>query len=380
MRKSPAQLSRFKVIRVTGTQINTASLNVTIYRVLFFHNINIFYGCQRTAGKVYPQQYQVSPRRTPVCFIFFAFFSSAKLRQFHFCQARPKNPLGTHSPSKGTCERSAGLKAGDTKGFALCHQCWAVNPVNPSESQLQGSPGTAGLAYRGCWGTMRSMAGGQPTFLKGWAHIPLVWESNAALVLLASSPSDLLKCPKNLKKNMLLSWLVFSLSLFLTAVSPIVLLPLTPFSCMEQKPTRLLLGLCLHWQMWDGWCSRRCPGLKWVNLNRFRVWMLLWQMSSTITAISFWKTGLEMSWNMCVGCFTFFSFFSKGQKRINRSVQLPRRSWGNFKNNNFCGVSHLSMPARKREEKYYLWHWLYICRKTPTCKPENSKEVEIPTL
>lgn len=61
---------------------------------------------------------------------------------------------------------------------------------------------------------------------------------------------------------------------FLTAFSHTVLLPSNPFSCMEQKPTRLLLYLCIHWQMWDEWCSLRCPGWEWVNLNRFRVRIL----------------------------------------------------------------------------------------------------------
>lgn len=127
VKKSPAQLSWFKVISHWDT--NKHGIPERHYLSCFvFHNINTFYGRQRIAGKVYPQQYQVSPRRTPVCFIFLAFLSSAKLRQFHFCRAtsnRPKNPLGTHSPSEGTCERSARLKAGDSKGFALC----AVNPI-----------------------------------------------------------------------------------------------------------------------------------------------------------------------------------------------------------------------------------------------------------
>lgn len=161
------------------------------------------------AGKVYTWQYQVSPRSTRVCFIFFAFLSSAKLRQFHFCRTtsnRPKNPLGTHSPNKGTCERSERLKAEGMEGFAPCCQVCAVNPsCRDLQRQQNGTAlGVTPQLTRSCyWGMVRTMAGGQPALLKlrGWTHIPLTWESNAASVILTSSHSDLVKSPKNLKKK-----------------------------------------------------------------------------------------------------------------------------------------------------------------------------------
>lgn len=127
------------------------SLKFTIYPVLvFFHHINILYGHQRIAGKVYTQQYWVSQRSIPVCFIFFAFLSSAKLRQFHFCWTmckRPKSPLGTDSLCKGTCERSARLEAGNAEGFPLCQHCAA----NPSCRDLRWQQGLCRMGLE--WGS-----------------------------------------------------------------------------------------------------------------------------------------------------------------------------------------------------------------------------------
>lgn len=222
-------------------------------------------------------------------------------------------------------------KISKTQGWGLQGRC-SVSSELCCESQLQGSPVAAGslqkggavgvtpaLPSRGCQGRRGAWQEDSPRSWRWRAEHTSCWLGRARQHRSFWHPSDLLKSPKNLKNNRLLSWLVFCL--FLTAVSPIVLLPLTPFSCMEQKPTRLLLGLCLRWQMWDGWCSRRCPGLKWVNLNRFRVWMLLWQMSSTIIAISFWKTGLEMSQKMWGFCFNVFPFFLSCQKEKKGEIE-----------------------------------------------------------
>lgn len=95
------------------------------------------------AGKVYPQQHQVSPRRTPVCFIFFAFLSSAKLRQFHFCRTtsnRPKNPLGTtdlKTPVKGHAKDQQDLRLGTPR--ALLSVLWipAAGISSDSRTGLQ---------------------------------------------------------------------------------------------------------------------------------------------------------------------------------------------------------------------------------------------------
>lgn len=208
-------------------------------------------------------------------------------------------------------------KISKTEGWGLRGLC-SVSSVLCCASLLQGSPVTAGSLQK--WGC----SGGDPTTDRQGpprddeergrtAHVPgaegLSTHPTGLGEQCSTGPFGILsfwfiKVPKESERKHA-SLLTGFLSLPHCCFSPIVLLPLTPFSCMEQKPTRLLLGLCLHWQMWDGWCSRRCPGLKWVNLNRFRVWMLLWQMSSTITAISFWKTGLEMSWKMWVIFFFF---------------------------------------------------------------------------
>lgn len=67
-------------------------------------------------------------------------------------------------------------------------------------------------------------------------------------------------------------------------------------------------------------------------------------------------TPAKLSWK-CLkerGGFVLLLFSQKKQRKRKKSVHLLRRSWGNFKNNPICGVSHLSVLAGKWEENYYL--------------------------
>lgn len=219
-------------------------------------------------------------------FIFFAFLSSAKLRQFHFCRTtsnRPKNPLGTNSLSKGTCERSAKLKAGDAEGSALCHQCYAVNP---SCRDLQWQQDLCGMGLQqGLLHNQHAVAieddcesGKQPMFLKlrGWIHAPLALESNAATFILASSPSDL-SSPQGIWKTPCLSPDRFSL--FPRCCLPYCTATFNPILLYGAETNKALARFMfslsdVRWMMFT-----EMSRVKWVNLNRFRIWMLLWQMS-----------------------------------------------------------------------------------------------------
>lgn len=140
---------------------------------------------------------------------------------------------------------------------------------------LQGGTGVEVILQPTCWVVRDNEECGRRTAsiseVRGLnAHTD---DSGKQWSILAFSP-DLLKFPKYLKKQtcFLPDWSF----LFPHCYLPYCTATFTPILLYGAETNKALATF--HYQMWDGWCSLRCPGLEWVNLNRFRVWILQWQM------------------------------------------------------------------------------------------------------